>query len=168
MKFFIFQRQSLFSVSLKIKLDEQNWPISCKWGKKDAKLDLFGVWSCIKILLVSPSLDHKEQNCCWLSPKIQCSNCYSTFYWKKVKWTINRNFLLVEHAHFQLLLVFVHESWPISDQGCHVMNKITWILIKYFLPATRTRYSQCVCLTVSSKSAISVEGIGTCYHTCGF
>ena len=69
MKFFIFQRQSLFSVSLKIKLDEQNWPISCKWGKKGAKLDLFGVWSFMKIPLVSPSLDHKDHICfvrfCW-------------------------------------------------------------------------------------------------------
>ena len=33
------------------------------WGKKGPKLGLFGVLSFMKIPLISPSLDLKEQNC---------------------------------------------------------------------------------------------------------
>ena len=53
--------------------------------------------------------------------------CSSTFYWNKVKVTLNQNFFLFEFTHTQLCLVYVHMS---GNQS--VLEKWDVMSILYF------------------------------------
>ena len=91
-------------------------PIKSKIGEKRTKIGPFGVLSLMKIPLVSPSLDQKEQNC-FGHPKFYSSIApMNLSYFKKLRIS---NLPVRSFLHFIRELLISRQSILHWDMGDH-------------------------------------------------